>query len=228
MSDTRVQRETTPTFLVAVVALCAALIAFGIGLVAATRPAKSAAASSDLVAEKTRHRRQDRARRHLDQSQVDHRAEGREGHPARAQQGSGRARSAPQRHRRDEDAEAGRDRDDHDRPVRCVGPGMVHRPGPQGRGNAPRHQRRGNHADRGRRDGEQRVRSERRDDRLQRGDEGRLEALRPRGRAGARRHRARGDVARDREGHGGRAGRAPDALDLQRPGSRSDPARSCR
>ena len=52
MSDTRVQREGTPTFLVAVVALCTAFVAAGIGLVAVTHTSKSDAFSAGLVAEK--------------------------------------------------------------------------------------------------------------------------------------------------------------------------------
>ena len=41
MSETKVQRETTPTFLVAVLGLCAAILAFGIGLVAITHTSKT-------------------------------------------------------------------------------------------------------------------------------------------------------------------------------------------
>jgi nitrite reductase (NO-forming) len=52
VNESKVVRESTPTFLVAVVALCASLIAAGIGLVAVTHTAKSDASSAVLVGEK--------------------------------------------------------------------------------------------------------------------------------------------------------------------------------
>jgi nitrite reductase (NO-forming) len=51
VSEPAVPREATPTFLVAVVALCAALVAGGIGLVAVTHTSKSDASSAALVSE---------------------------------------------------------------------------------------------------------------------------------------------------------------------------------
>jgi nitrite reductase (NO-forming) len=52
VSDTRVQPATTPALLVAVVALCASFIAFGVGLVAVTHTSKSDASAAGLVADK--------------------------------------------------------------------------------------------------------------------------------------------------------------------------------
>lgn len=51
MSETDGQRAPTPTFLVAVLALCTALIAAAIGLVAVTHTSKSDASTAGLVAE---------------------------------------------------------------------------------------------------------------------------------------------------------------------------------
>ena len=52
MSERDVTRESTPTFLVAVVALCTALVAAGIGLVAVTHTSKSDSSSALVVSEK--------------------------------------------------------------------------------------------------------------------------------------------------------------------------------